>query len=307
MLSSSIIVFSMDDENYSMRQLDIACMAGPWLASMGFVLVFTALFSKTWRVNRIFHNPNKFRRMTVKAKDVILPLVLMMGANVIVLACWTALSPVRFFREESGDTDLWNRNTSSYGRCQSAPGESSLVYLVLIGLINFGALVIACVQAYRARDIQTEFSESKYIALVFASMVQAAVIGGPILALDQESPSISYIIQTVLVFVLCVVILLLMFVPKILSQRERDSKGHESTVRVTGLPATDRPANPTGANNPQPGERVEDLPASGGLKLNFWKKSSQTVEIKDQGQPPGISQPKTLSGTKKNTRSGRHK
>jgi hypothetical protein len=33
--------------------LDVACMATPWLLSIGFVTAFSALFSKTWRLNKV--------------------------------------------------------------------------------------------------------------------------------------------------------------------------------------------------------------------------------------------------------------
>lgn len=58
----------MDDKHYSERGCSIACMAVPWLISVGFVTMFSALFSKVWRVNQIFNNPNRFRRIKVTEK-----------------------------------------------------------------------------------------------------------------------------------------------------------------------------------------------------------------------------------------------
>ena len=228
---STIISFGIDDENHSQRGCNIACMSIPWMASAGFTLVFSALFSKTWRVNKLFHNPNRFQRMKVKEKDVIMPLVVLMVANAIVLACWTALNPLQYVRVENSGTDLWNRPTSSYGLCRSTAKSKggSIPYLVLIGVINLGALVFAIVQAYRARDIQTEFSESKYVMIVFASILQAAVIGIPIIFLSRSDPAVTYVVQTVLVFILSIVILLLIFVPKYLHHQEWRAKKAKTT------------------------------------------------------------------------------
>ena len=275
---SSIITFGMDDEKYEPQQCDRACMASPWLFSIGFVLIFSALFSKTWRVNQLFHNPNKFRRLKVTTRDVILPMIVLLGLNVAILACWTALNPLRFRRQLTSETDLWNRSIASYGMCIA--DESSMLYWALLAVVNIGALVIALVQAYQARDIQTEFSESKYIALVFASMAQACLVGGPILFIDRHDPTVLYVLQTILVFLLATVILLLIFVPKILHQRERDiqerKKHSKRRIQITGL-AADCVANGDHLKNDDihsPPSRTSSESESVGLKLKVWKKVS---------------------------------
>ena len=51
-MASAIIPMSMQ-EPISQRGLNIACMSTPWLLSLGFVTAFSALFSKTWRLNKV--------------------------------------------------------------------------------------------------------------------------------------------------------------------------------------------------------------------------------------------------------------
>jgi len=239
--ASSIIAFGIDDEDHSLRGCDIACMFAPWLVSVGFVLTFSALFSKTWRINRLVHGAKRCTRIKLKAKDVMTPLIVLMAANVIVLLCWTVLAPLEFVRENDSGTDLWNRIISSYGTCKTTSGSkgNSIPYLVLIGLINIGALLIANIQAYIARDIQTEYSESKYIALVLGSIAQAAIIGVPVIALELDNPRVTYVIETVLIFVLSVVILLLMFVPKYICHQEWLVKQEKLRKEKEGKPKRD--------------------------------------------------------------------
>jgi hypothetical protein len=75
------------------QSADIACQDFPWLFSIGCTLTFSALFIKTWRVNRVFHNAQIFRCVNVTARDVILPLACLLTANILVLTIWTILSP----------------------------------------------------------------------------------------------------------------------------------------------------------------------------------------------------------------------
>ena len=68
-MGSGIIPLTIDDEK-SQRAADIACMCEPWLTNIGFTTTFSALFSKTWRLNKIFLSPNPLRRIKVTEKDV---------------------------------------------------------------------------------------------------------------------------------------------------------------------------------------------------------------------------------------------
>jgi competence protein ComGC len=80
-------------------------------------------------------------------------------------------------------------------------------------------LVIACYQAFQARDIKSEFSEATYIGLAVFSMSQAFLTGIPIVVVVREIPQAFYLVLTFLVFLLCTVILLLIFLPKIFKHR----------------------------------------------------------------------------------------
>ena len=98
-MGAAIIPMSFDDENTSVEGLNVACQSIPFLFCIGFTLVFAALFSKMWRVNKLFNNP-KMRRVKVTVLDVCKPLFALLFANILVLAIWTALSPLVWVRED---------------------------------------------------------------------------------------------------------------------------------------------------------------------------------------------------------------
>lgn len=127
---------------------------------------FSALYTKTRRINLIFHNPNAFKRIKVSVKDVMKPYLVFMAVNIITLVSWTAIAPLTYQRFDYPGTDDWNRVIATYGACVtvSEEGERNTTYapfLVIITTVNMGLLFLANVHAYRARSIQTEYSESK--------------------------------------------------------------------------------------------------------------------------------------------------
>lgn len=133
--------------------------------------------------------------------------------------------------------------------------------------VNLFVLTIASFQAYKARDIHTEFSEATYIGLAMFTLCQAYLSGVPIVAVVRNIPVAFYLVLTFLIFLLCMAVILFIFVPKVslqkkytkLSRKEqRDlmaSKLKQSMSSGTGKPQgdsnTQHNANTSAAENPQ--------------------------------------------------------
>lgn len=75
-------------------------------------------------------------------------------------------------------------------------------------------------QAYQCREIETDYSESKYIAWIFVSLAQFIFLGVPIMVLTFDRPKIMYIIFVVFLFTFCMLTLLLIFVPKVIAMND---------------------------------------------------------------------------------------
>jgi ABC-type sugar transport system substrate-binding protein len=224
-MASAMIPLGIEDRrSYSQKGTDIACMSIPWLMAIGFCTIFSALFTKTWRIVKIMHNAERFRRVKITAKQVLYPYFLLLVANIIVLTCWTVINPLVYRRVDHKDsTDLWNRVNDSSGRCVSSNEEAlggAAPYLGCLAIINGGLLLFANVMAYRSRHIRTEFRESHYIAIVMASMLQAFLIGIPIIWFVLMQPMPYYVVIVFLDFAVCIATLLFMFVPKISAHRD---------------------------------------------------------------------------------------
>lgn len=219
LMSTALIPLSFDD-NGNPEEMEQStrvgiCMSIPWLTFVGFTCTFAALFSKTWRVNKFFHTTSQFGRLKVSESDVLFPFILLLSLNIIVLISWTVIDPLTYEREFLLGTDYWNREIASVGRCRS---NRPAAYLVPLACVNFISLVIAGWQAWQARDIEDEFSEGKYIGLSIFSMCQAFMTGIPIVAVVKDIPGAFYLVTVFLIFMLCVVVLSLVFMPKMAIQ-----------------------------------------------------------------------------------------
>ena len=152
-------------------------------------------------------------KVVATEKDVLTPFVVLMTLNFIILLSWTLVDPPVFER-------VYIDELTSYGRCKSE-GSEWKGFISALATLNFTALIIANVEAYKARSINDELSESKYIGLATLSMLQIFIVGVPLLVIVYQDPSAYFFMWTGIIFIISTSILFLIFIPKILTWRTK--------------------------------------------------------------------------------------
>lgn len=244
LMATSVISLGAENPPMSMAWANAACMMNYWTFVSGLGLAFSAVFAKLWRINlvsireapfsgvigfctppshfvclwnQILNSQNQFRRMRVKPSDVLLPGVFIVLSNTVVLALWQALSPLHYVRVDDlhDSVDQYGRSTALDAFCVSADGAiSELYFLGTLFFINGSAIVAANIQAFRARSIATEFSESRFIGISMAILLQTLLIALPVFFYPVNTKA-NYLAKGALMLIAGASILYLMFMPKI--------------------------------------------------------------------------------------------
>lgn len=120
--------------------------------------------------------------------------------------------------------------TNTHGFCKSE-GNASKAFLSLLVLVDGAALILACVQAYQARKLDDEYAESHWIGVACASWIQVMAVGVPVILLTGNQPIAQYFTFSALVFLVCVSMILLLFVPKMrLMSKQNTQQNSPPTV-----------------------------------------------------------------------------
>jgi competence protein ComGC len=215
-LSSSIFPMAIDDGFASEEACDKACMSIPWLISMGWSILFAALYAKLRRVNLVIRNALAFRSIKVSEKDVMLPFAVLFTCNLVLMTVWTVVDPLIWIRIQTSPTD-------SYGACRVEDTNSAAwkVTVSVVAVLNGVALIGANVEAYKARNVDTEFGESNYIGLIMGSYLQVVAVGLPLFFLVNDNPTARFFLSSSMVFLMSISVLLLLFIPKWRTARQR--------------------------------------------------------------------------------------
>jgi hypothetical protein len=175
------------------------------------------LFSKTWRPNILFRKGKIMKRVQVPPSDLILPFCIMLTMKFSVLISWTITSPLYRERQATHTFDEYGRSVESYGLCNAESESHVYLYAALIFVVNFSALIFANYQAYLARHLPTDISELTSIGIAMASLLEAFILGAPLLFLASGNPSANFLIWSVVTSISCLAILLPIFFAQICS------------------------------------------------------------------------------------------
>ncbi|KAG7337623.1 7 transmembrane sweet-taste receptor of 3 GCPR [Nitzschia inconspicua] len=230
-LASTIIPMSFDGGNLSMDGLNRSCTAQVWFLMLGATMIFSTLFSKTHRVNKIMKNARHFKRIKVTIRDTLKPMSVVVSLNVAILLFMTIFDPVKY-KVHPLRIDRYEREIETYGTCYFA---GSLAFIIPAAIINVFVIGAALLQAWFARNLSTEFQESGCIFRAIRLIIFIICIGVPVIFLARTNPDARIFIASAIIVVTCMGILLLIFVPKMQYKEQNKS---ETTVVVSGIDIT---------------------------------------------------------------------
>jgi len=234
-MTSSIITFQIDEQVAAMDDdlngCSVACNAMVWQGYIGFAVVFSSIFTKTRRVNKVMQSSKKFSRIKLTVSDTIRPVIILTTLNVIILALMSGFHPLSY-TVETVKVDQFEQLEETYGHCVWTD-PSAIWYIIVLSLLDVGSVIVSIVEAWKARNLATEFAESQYIFKMLVTILVVISLGGPILYITKDNPPAMLFVKSAVVFVVVCAVLLLMMVPKIMFyyKTKDDKKG--STVRVT--------------------------------------------------------------------------
>ena len=235
--TSTIILFSQDDDGDYDKAGDVNCMMQPFMYSLGFVFSFAALFAKITRIAKIFGN-KKLSRVTITWVDMMKPIVVLLAIDLVLLIMWSSDEDAALSWERVAQTTDYDGNVlESTGLCT---GKTPWNYAVPILCLHFFVLVYGNYMCYKCRNIGTAFSESKYVFMAMVSNLQIMALGVPMLIMVYDNPVSNYFMRTGIVFMNDFGVMMLIFVPKfilVFYGTEKDLAGATSTQAGTSTGA----------------------------------------------------------------------
>jgi hypothetical protein len=137
---STVTSTFQEDIFFNDYALSIICMINIWLLALGVAVTFAVLFCKTWRINKvILGSGGAFRKATIRPRDVLWPMAVLVSLNLVILVAWTIVAPLTWERPIFIDGKLGPYRGSCYNWMYEGSTEDSL----FAAKVAFAALLCA--------------------------------------------------------------------------------------------------------------------------------------------------------------------
>ncbi|CAB9515324.1 Gamma-aminobutyric acid (GABA) B receptor [Seminavis robusta] len=219
--TSSIIPLSIQarTEDDTMAA-SVACVAIPWLYSTGWIIQYSSMFAKSYRMFQMVQNSNNMRRTAVTALDVAHIVLVCLVINWALVTAWTIVDPLTWMREDQGtivDEEAGILTEVSVGKCSS---EFMTAWLGSLLGFHLTIMIATNVLLWQLRTVSDRYQESKFITLASLFACEFLLLGIPILIAVGDSSEARHIALVCIIGLTDVGVLLMVFLPKIGYQRQ---------------------------------------------------------------------------------------
>ncbi|XP_052245676.1 gamma-aminobutyric acid type B receptor subunit 1-like [Dreissena polymorpha] len=207
------------------------CVARVFCFCLGFTLVFGSLFSKTWRVYRIFTN-KQLRRMNIKDYQLLVIIGIIVGVVVVVLVAWEIYAPheivIKYIDKSytNGSDEIVHQFVRICFSKNSSYFTWSL-YIVEGALLSFGAFL-----AWETRNVKIEaLNDSQQIGICLYNVVILSGVGLTLSLLLEDQVVPLYGVTSSCIILGTLVTELIVFIPKL----------HAVNNKIEAAPITTKP------------------------------------------------------------------
>lgn len=217
----SVILFGIDARFLTLEEYTRICNVRSAVLCIGYSLSFGAMFSKTWRVHKIFAAGASLKKMAIKDHHLLVTVAALLMTDVVFLSCWIATDPfqseMRKFEETLGEVHR-EYQVVIIPALYQCTCKYKMYFFAVVFTYKGLLLLFGIFLAWETRNVTIPaLNDSKYIGMSVYNVFVLTVIGAVVsLALEgSEHYNASYAILSMCLIMGTSLTMLLVFVPKI--------------------------------------------------------------------------------------------
>ncbi|GAB5358576.1 hypothetical protein AAMO2058_000470200 [Amorphochlora amoebiformis] len=210
-------LIAMDDRS---AWIDVTCNLALWLHTIGFSIIYAAIFAKIYRSKRLMidtFDAKKRESIPLSAFPYYTMIPKIVLFDIIILTIKMILDPLKYSRS-CVNQHLHLPSCRSAGYCLSGNDYIFCCIILSYHVVLLGWILWMC---YTVRKIPEEFAEHKWITALTISTVQVLVITPFLVEMTWDDPSAYSGSLIVIISIKTLEVLIMLFIPKMIIMRER--------------------------------------------------------------------------------------
>lgn len=183
---------------------NIVCWLSPWVAVLGYTLIFSPLFAKTRRIH-LYLNNLTLNRVTITDAQLSREVAGFVSIDLLILGFLSKFEPLSLGYKDT-------RYGAYYTRSCSAGNSKFNGIVLLLVFYKLAMLLYGVYISLKVRKAPAHFNESKRIAVCIYNVVLAIIILIPLLFFVDQ-PGVKVVLKCIAVVWVCTASLLSLFLP----------------------------------------------------------------------------------------------
>ncbi|KAJ8044803.1 Gamma-aminobutyric acid type B receptor subunit 1 [Holothuria leucospilota] len=196
------------------------CQVRVWCFSIGFVLSFGSMFSKTWRVHKVAALKNP-KRVIITDRHLFVMVGVLLLVDVVLLSAWFVVSPMRVERSDLYEMEDVENQVIRQPYILFCTSDLSIYWQGALYSYKALLLIFGVFLAWETRKVTIPaLNDSKLIGVCVYNVVLLSAIGVGVNFAITTDPSVSFIFTSAIQIFCTSVTLVIIFIPKMVSVKK---------------------------------------------------------------------------------------
>ncbi|XP_070577466.1 gamma-aminobutyric acid type B receptor subunit 2-like [Ptychodera flava] len=216
------VIFLGGDGLFPSLPVTAVCQTKTWLLCLGFTLGFGSMFSKTWRVHKIFTN-KKVKTLKIRDLHLFGIVLIMLAIDSAILLLWTLIDPPRLhITEYLAEPDTEGRDLMIIPMAEECKSKQDVIWMTILLGYKGIVLVFGVFLSWETRKVKyAQLNDSRYIGFAVYNVTILCCVGVPTsMFLNPRQKDLQFILGSLCMIFCTTLTLCIVFVPKILEHRD---------------------------------------------------------------------------------------
>ncbi|KAL5007635.1 hypothetical protein ScPMuIL_016441 [Solemya velum] len=212
----------------------LLCKIKTFTFTVGFSLVFGALFSKTWRVHRIFAN-KKMQKMRIKDSQLFGFIGVLLCVDICVLVVWETIDPQYIMKYElPKEISLTDNDVEYHPEMNVCTSKYSSYFTMTLYIIQGALMAFGAFLSWETRKVKIEaLNDSRLIGMCIYNVVVLSALGLTLSIVLEDQVELMYAFISGFTIIGTTMTQLIIFIPKVFSVITFTRLHHNQVIPLT--------------------------------------------------------------------------
>ncbi|XP_033644882.1 gamma-aminobutyric acid type B receptor subunit 1-like [Asterias rubens] len=233
LLYCSVVLLGMDSSFVGDEYFTVTCKLCSVTLTIGFACAYGVLFAKIYRAHKLLVMKTNLWKPDPHGGHMARTLMIFLVVDVVALVVWIVVFPMESSVVTVGSRDNFEENTLYNDIVEFCNKDNSIYFIVGLFVFHGLALLLGAFLAYETRELKIlSLNDIFSTGIAVYCVVTLSVVSAPLSFILSNTPEISFAVIGTLTWCAITLLLIIVFIPKLMSLRHTFSEKKDMNYRT---------------------------------------------------------------------------